>query len=56
MGSVLVMTLPNQVLSALGRLSLIFMLVIFGPENPQIIIARFLDRPPRSSAWPPPCC
>ena len=44
MGSVLVMTLPNQVLSALGRLSLIFMLVIFGPSNPQIYNPEvFLD-------------
>jgi uncharacterized membrane protein YccC len=44
MGSVLMMTLPNQVLSALGRLSLIFMLVIFGPSNPQIYNPEtFLD-------------
>ena len=44
MGSVLMMTLPNQVLSALGRLNLIFMLVIFGPSNPQIYNPEtFLD-------------
>jgi hypothetical protein len=44
MGSVLLMTLPNQVLSALGRLNLIFMLVIFGPSNPQIYNPEvFLD-------------
>jgi uncharacterized membrane protein YccC len=44
MASVLMMTLPNQVLSALGRLSLIFMLVIFGPSNPQIYNPEvFLD-------------
>jgi hypothetical protein len=28
------MTLPNRLLSALGRLNLIFVLVIFGPSNP----------------------
>jgi hypothetical protein len=44
MGSVLMMTLPNRVLSALGRLNLIFMLVIFGPSNPQIYNPEtFLD-------------
>ena len=44
MGSVLMMTMPNQVLSALGRLNLIFMLVIFGPSNPQIYNPEvFLD-------------
>jgi hypothetical protein len=44
MGSVLLMTLPNQVLSALGRLNLIFMLVIFGPSNSQIYNPEvFLD-------------
>jgi uncharacterized membrane protein YccC len=44
MGSVLLMTLSNQVLSALGRLNLIFMLVIFGPSNPQIYNPEvFLD-------------
>jgi uncharacterized membrane protein YccC len=44
MGSVLLMTLPNQVLSALGRLNLIFMLVIFGPSNPQFYNPEvFLD-------------
>jgi uncharacterized membrane protein YccC len=44
MGSVLMMTLPNQVVSALGRLNLIFMLVIFGPSNPQIYNPEtFLD-------------
>jgi hypothetical protein len=44
MGSVLLMTLSNQVLSGLGRLNLIFMLVIFGPSNPQIYNPEtFLD-------------
>ena len=44
MGSVLLMTLPNPVLSGLGRLNLIFMLVIFGPTNPQFYNPEvFLD-------------
>jgi uncharacterized membrane protein YccC len=34
-GATVLMTLPNQVLSAVGRLNLIFILVILGPSNPQ---------------------
>jgi len=33
-GAAVLMTLPNRLLSALGRLNLIFVLVIFGPSNP----------------------
>jgi hypothetical protein len=34
-GATVLMTLPNRMLSALGRLNLIFILVIFSPSNPQ---------------------
>jgi uncharacterized membrane protein YccC len=34
-GATVLMTLPNQVLSAVGRLNLIFILFILGPSNPQ---------------------
>jgi uncharacterized membrane protein YccC len=34
-GAAVLTTLPNQVLAALGRLLLIFVLVIVGPSNPQ---------------------
>jgi hypothetical protein len=34
-GAAVLMTLPNQMLSAVGRLNLIFILVILGPSNPQ---------------------
>ena len=33
-GATVLTTLPNRLLSALGRLNLIFVLVIFGPSNP----------------------
>jgi hypothetical protein len=33
-GAAVLTTLPNRLLSALGRLNLIFVLVIFGPSNP----------------------
>jgi hypothetical protein len=33
-GAAVLTTLPNRLLSALGRLNLIFILVIFGPSNP----------------------
>jgi hypothetical protein len=35
MGAVVVMTRPNPVLAALGRVNLIFILAIFAPGNPQ---------------------
>jgi uncharacterized membrane protein YccC len=34
-GATVLMTLPNRMLSALGRLNLIFILAIFSPSNPQ---------------------
>jgi uncharacterized membrane protein YccC len=34
-GATVLMTLPNQILSALGRMNLIFILAIFAPSNPQ---------------------
>jgi hypothetical protein len=34
-GAVVLMTLPNPLLAALGRLNLTFVLVILGPSNPQ---------------------
>lgn len=35
-GAALLMTLPNRILSALGRLNLVFILVLLAPSNPQI--------------------
>jgi hypothetical protein len=34
-GATVLMTLPNRMLSALGRLNLVFILAIFSPSNPQ---------------------
>jgi uncharacterized membrane protein YccC len=34
-GAALLMTLPNRLLSALGRLNLVFILVLLAPSNPQ---------------------
>jgi uncharacterized membrane protein YccC len=34
-GATVLMTLPNPILSALGRMNLIFILAIFAPSNPQ---------------------
>jgi uncharacterized membrane protein YccC len=39
-GAALLMTLPNRLLSALGRLNLVFILVLLAPSNPQTYNAQ----------------